>query len=69
MQLETSFFKRKLGRSSSLTMLNIVQIRLADFDLQSCFQKICVTNHCAMHCAALIQDLIRKTIKVVGQLA
>ena len=44
--LETLFLKLKLGRTSILTMLWFVQIRSADFDLQSFNQKFVVTKHC-----------------------
>ena len=46
--LETPFIKLKLGRTSTLTILSVVQIRRADFDLQSYFQKFGVTNHFAV---------------------
>ena len=48
MDLEVPFFRIKLGRTSTLTMLSFTYIRSADSDLQIYFQKFCVTNHCAL---------------------
>ena len=48
MDLEVPFFRLKLGRTSTVTMLSFTLIRLADSDLQIYFQKFCVINHCAM---------------------
>ena len=45
-------FKPKLGRISALTVLSFVQIRSADFKLQSYFQKYVVTRNSALVPAA-----------------
>ena len=48
MDLEVPFFRLKLARTSTLTILSFTQIPLAGSDLQIYFQKFCVTNHCAL---------------------
>ena len=47
--LVTPFLKLKLGKTSTLTMLSLLQIHLANFELQFCFQKFAITNHCALY--------------------
>ena len=48
MDLQIPFFRLKLGRTSTLSIVSFTYIRSADSDLQIYFQKFCVTNHCGL---------------------